>query len=76
MAQAKPTGQLNVFQRLMKYFRDVRSEMRRVVWPTRNEVTNSSMVVLVMLAIMTIFVGVLDYAASGIILNWLAKIGR
>jgi len=39
----------NVFARLGQYFRDVRSEMKRVVWPHRPEVINSSMVVLVTL---------------------------
>jgi preprotein translocase subunit SecE len=39
----------NVFARLGQYFRDVRSEMKRVVWPHRPEVINSSMVVIVTL---------------------------
>lgn len=45
---AKPSKP-NIFARLAQYFRDVRSEMKRVVWPQRPEVINSSIVVLVTL---------------------------
>ena len=80
MAQAKAakgsTPAPNVFQRLTKYFRDVRSEVKRVVWPTRAEVANSSLVVIVMLLMMTAFVTVVDFLSSELFLNVLAKIGR
>ncbi len=39
----------NIFARLAQYLRDVRSEMKRVVWPHRPEVINSSLVVVVTL---------------------------
>jgi preprotein translocase subunit SecE len=77
MAQAKASGkQPNVLERLTKYFKDVRSEVRRVVWPTRDDVANSSLVVIVMLVIMTGFVSLVDSAAYGIIINVFGKIGR
>ncbi len=56
MAASKP----NVFQRLSKYFRDVRAELKRVVWPTRPEVINSSIVVIITLIFFTVFTFVLD----------------
>jgi preprotein translocase subunit SecE len=48
---AKPVkqGKPNIFARLGQYFKDVRSEMKRVVWPQRPEVLNSSVVVIVTL---------------------------
>jgi preprotein translocase subunit SecE len=77
MAQAKAgTNKPNVLQRITKYFRDVRSELRRVVWPNRAEVVNSSLVVIVTLLVMTTFVAIVDYAASLVIIQYLAKIGR
>ena len=48
---AKP----GLFARLAQYIRDVRSEMKRVVWPQRTEVGNSSMVVVVTLAFFVAF---------------------
>jgi len=53
---AKP----NVFARLGQYFRDVRSEMRRVVWPGRQEVLNSSVVVVVTLIFFVTFTFIVD----------------
>jgi len=53
---AKP----NVFARLMGYFKDVRSEMKRVVWPDRAEVINSSMVVVTTLIFFIVFITLTD----------------
>lgn len=78
MAQAKAGSakQPNVLQRFTKYLRDVRSELGRVVWPQREDVVNSSLVVIVTLLIMTAYVSIVDLAASKVIIDWLAKIGR
>jgi preprotein translocase subunit SecE len=58
--QAKP----NVFERIMKYFRDVRVEMQRVVWPDREEVIQSSLVVVVALAFFVVYVFAWDYVSQ------------
>lgn len=47
----------NIFQRFMQYLRDVRVELKRVIWPTKHEVLNSSLVVISAL----LFFGVLIY---------------
>jgi preprotein translocase subunit SecE len=59
-AQDKP----NVFERLKKYFRDVRVEMQRVVWPNREEVIQSSLVVVVALAFFIVYVFAWDYVSQ------------
>ncbi len=56
---AKP-DKPNIFARLMQYFRDVRSEMRRVVWPQRPEIINSSIVVVVTLVFFVAFTFIVD----------------
>jgi len=56
---AKPSKP-GVFARLGQYFRDVRSEMKRVVWPQRPEVINSSIVVVVTLLFFVAFTFVVD----------------
>ena len=50
------TAEPNFFQKIGKYFRDVRVEMRRVVWPNRAEVVQSSVVVVVALAFFIVYV--------------------
>lgn len=56
-----------VFARLTQYLRDVRSEMRRVVWPTRSEVIKSSWVVGITLAFFIAFTLIVDSAVSWLI---------
>lgn len=43
-----------------KYFRSVKSEMKKVTWPTRNDLWNYTIVVLVMCLITAVTIGVLD----------------
>lgn len=52
----------NIFARIGTYLHDVRSEMTRVVWPTRSEVLNSSVVVIVTLIFFIGFILVVDYS--------------
>ena len=66
---AKP----NIFVRLNRYFNDVRAELRRVVWPNRKEILNSSWVVVMTLTIFIVLIFLLDSVASWLIQN-LAKI--
>jgi preprotein translocase subunit SecE len=45
----------------VQFVREVRGELRKVVWPTRTEVINYSIIVLVALAILTAFVATQDW---------------
>jgi preprotein translocase subunit SecE len=62
-AQSKP----GLGARLMQYLRDVRAEMRRVVWPGRQEVVNSSVVVVVTLIFFVAFTFIIDTAVFEIL---------
>jgi preprotein translocase subunit SecE len=44
----------------MRFLRDVRIEMGKVTWPTRKDLVQSTIVVLVAVAIATAYTGVLD----------------
>ena len=56
----KPEVKAGPLQSLTDYVRDVRVEMAKVTWPTRDELRESTIVVLVMVVIMTIFIGAVD----------------
>ncbi|MFS0883996.1 preprotein translocase subunit SecE [Aeromicrobium sp. 179-A 4D2 NHS] len=47
---------------LLTFYRQVVAELRKVVWPTRPQVVNYFLVVLVFVLIMMAFVSGLDYA--------------
>ena len=58
----------------MKFLRDVRVEMGKVTWPTRKDLAQSTLVVLVAVAIATAYTGVLDFVfekALGFVVNFL-----
>lgn len=76
MAQAKSAVRPNVFARIGKYFSDVRTEMKRVVWPNRAEVVNSSIVVVLTLLFFIAFTFVVDNLSSWLFIDVLSKIGR
>jgi preprotein translocase subunit SecE len=52
---------------LAKFLRDVRSELRKVVWPTRKQTINYTVVVLVAVALVTVLLSVTDTVFNVII---------
>jgi preprotein translocase subunit SecE len=52
----------------IQFLRDVRAELRKVAWPTRNEVANLSVVVLVTLILLISLIFVLDLAFAKAVL--------
>jgi len=58
-----PPPQKNRDQRVgpVQFFREVRGELRKVAWPTRAEVINYSIVVLVTVVMLTALIFGLDY---------------
>lgn len=51
--------------RVVRYFRQTRGELRKVTWPTRQESQRLTAIVLGVTAAMSIFLGFLDFIFSG-----------
>ncbi len=45
---------------IVKYFKDARSEFKKVVWPSRKQVVNNTIVVMVSLVVSGIAIGAID----------------
>ena len=60
----KPTPRMNVAQSVTEYVKDVRIEMSKVTWPGRNELRDSTLVVIVMVFIVAVFIGAVDRLLS------------
>ncbi len=73
-AKAKAATKPNLFARLSRYLTDVRAELRRVVWPTRNEVINSSGIVITTLIIFIILIFIYDQV-SVVVVRFLSGLG-
>jgi preprotein translocase subunit SecE len=61
-------GRGNPFTRLLRFFREVVAELRKVIWPTRKELITYTAVVVVFVAIMVSIVALLDVAFAKAVL--------
>lgn len=50
--------------RVVRYFRETRSELRKVIWPTRQEAMNLTLVVIAVTVAMSALLGLVDYLFS------------
>lgn len=53
--------------RLVRYFKETRAELRKVTWPTRQQATNLTLIVLAVTVAMAIFLGAVDLLFATII---------
>ena len=51
-----------------EYIGEVRAEMRKVAWPTKKEVINSTIIVLIAVVVMTTLIFGFDYASAKFVL--------
>ena len=58
--EQKAAERPSVFRAIADYIRDVRVEMSKVSWPSRRELRDSTLVVIVMVFIVAIFIGIVD----------------
>jgi preprotein translocase subunit SecE len=49
---------------ITRYFRETVGELRKVSWPTRQEATNLTIVVLIVIVMMSAYLGVFDFIYS------------
>jgi preprotein translocase subunit SecE len=52
-----------------QFLHEVRGELRKVAWPTREEVINYSIIVLVAIVVLTSFIALVDYGVSEFVLK-------
>ena len=52
-----------------QFVREVRGELRKVAWPTRAELVNYSLIVLVALVLLTAYIAALDFGFGEMLLN-------
>ena len=57
----------NFFGRITKYFRDTKSELKKVVWPTKEQTRNNTVVVIAVVIIAAVFMIAVDAIFGGII---------
>ena len=56
-----------MFEKVKQFLKEVKIELKKVVWPTRKDTIASTSVVLIIVMIIAIFLGLVDLGLSRII---------
>jgi preprotein translocase subunit SecE len=62
-----------MFEKIGNFFKEVKVEMKKVTWPTRDELKDSTKLVIIASVVVSVFIGVVDNILSFIIrylLGW------
>ena len=49
-----------MIEKIRKYFSEMKGEMKKVTWPTREELKESTKLVIIATFVVTVFIGVID----------------
>ncbi len=60
-------GEPNFFQKTIDFFREVKTELKKVTWPTRKQTTGTTIVVIIFIFIIAVFLGLFDLGLSKLV---------
>ena len=60
----KKNAKPGFLDRAGKWFRDMRSELKKVQWPTRKQTINNTLVVIACVIVVGIFIALFDFVAG------------
>ena len=66
---AKPTApkEKTIIDKSIQFLREVKVELKKVTWPSRKQTMGSTVVVIVIVAVISLFLGVVDASLAGLI---------
>jgi preprotein translocase subunit SecE len=64
-AATKPKD--NIFNKSAQFLREVKVELKKVTWPSRKQTVGSTVVVIVLVMLISLFLGVVDFGISSLI---------
>lgn len=56
-----------MFEKIKNFFKEVKQEIKKVVFPSRDEVIGSTKVVLALVVIIAVFLGIIDLLLSKLV---------
>ena len=56
-----------IFERVGKWVREMKSELKKVQWPSRKQTINNTMIVIACVIVVGIFIWIFDFVATGAI---------
>jgi len=67
-AISQPSGKLQgYFEKTKQFFREVKIELKKVTWPSRNQTIGSTVVVILLVMIISLFLGMVDIGLSNLV---------
>ena len=56
-----------MWEKLQKYLKETMAELRKMTWPTKDELIGSTVVVIVTSLIIVVFIGIVDRALTALV---------
>ena len=72
----KKNAKPSVFARISKWFKEMRSELKKVAWPSGKQTFNNTVVVIICCIVVGICIWLFDWLASSVISALLALFGK
>ena len=69
--QSKP----GIFERVGKWLREMKSELKKVQWPSRKQTINNTLIVIACVIVVGIFIWIFDFIATGAIQGLISLMG-
>ena len=74
-ASKKENFFVRVGSRTKRFFRELRSELKKVVWPTKQQMINNTIIVLFCVLLVGVFIWAFD-AVAGLVVNGIISLVR
>ncbi|WP_063674421.1 preprotein translocase subunit SecE [Dyella thiooxydans] len=62
-------------RRLKGFIAESQFELRKVVWPNRDETIKTTAVIIVVVIVLSLLLGLIDLILKSVVLDWLLKLG-
>ena len=62
-----------VVPRVVGYLREVKAELRKITWPTVDELRQSTTVIILFVIAIGILIGIMDWAFSKLLIDFLGR---
>ncbi len=66
-AAPKAPGKENWLTKSIQFLREVRAELKKVTWPSRKQTIGSTAVVIILVMIISVFLGMVDMGLSALV---------
>lgn len=57
----------NWIEKISQFLREVKIELKKITWPTRKQTIGSTVVVIILVVIVSLFLGLVDMGLSGVV---------